>query len=65
MKLIIEIDVDCSDFSPTDAELFVLEADSAMGMFVEVGTPIDEDRTDGPYRVFRLTTEYFKVRKEN
>ena len=64
MKLIIELDVDASDFSPEDAQRFVDEAYEATGISVEVGRPIDDGHSDGPYRTDSLSTEYFKVRTE-
>jgi hypothetical protein len=66
MKIIIELNVDMSDFSPEDADRFISEAQEANGIHVEVGRPIDEDKyPEGPYRIDALNTEYFTVRKEN
>ena len=62
MKLVIELDVDASDFSDEDAQRFLNEAKEATGISVEVGRPIDDDNTDGPFRTDSLSTEYFKVR---
>ena len=64
MKLIIELDVDSSDFTPEDVERFQEEARQATGISVEVGRPFDEDHSDGPYVTDSLSTEYFKVRTE-
>jgi hypothetical protein len=64
MKIIIELNVDMSDFSREDAELFVKESLDATGVSVEVGRPLDEDSTDGPYRTYALSTEYFRVKIE-
>ena len=62
MKLIIELDVNASDFSEEEAKRFLLEAVDATGISVEVGRPIDDDHSDGPFRTDSLSTEYFKVR---
>ena len=61
MKLIIELDIDRSDFSEEDAQRFLTEADAATGISVEVGRPIEDEDSDGPSRVCSLTTEYFKT----
>lgn len=65
MKLIIELDVDTCDFSEEDANRFYMEAKEASGISVEVGRPIDDDHTDGPFRTDSLSAEYFSVRIEN
>jgi hypothetical protein len=64
MKLIIELDVESSDFSEEDAKRFVMEATEATGISVEVGRPIDDEHEDGPFRTDSLSTEYFKIRWE-
>lgn len=65
MKLVIELDIDSSDFSLEDAQRLVEEAREATGVSVEVGRPIDEAHSDGPFRTDSLSTEYFKMRLEN
>lgn len=62
MKLIIELDVNASDFSEQDAELFIREAEEATGINLEVGRPISEELE--VFRQYSLSTEYFKVRLE-
>lgn len=64
MKLVIELDIDASDFSLEDAQRLAEEARDATGISVEVGRPIDDEHSDGPYRIDSLHTEYFKVRLE-
>ena len=61
MKIVITLDIETSDFSQEDAERFMAEAKEATGISVEVGRPIDDKYTDGPYRTDSLSTEYFKV----
>lgn len=64
MKLIIELDVDASDFSDEDAETFLSEGNDASGITVEVSRLIDYDDAEGAYRTYSMSTEYFKVRIE-
>jgi hypothetical protein len=61
MKLIIELDIDNSDFSEGDVGMFMAEANSATGLTVEVGRPVEHA---GTFRTYTLSTEYFKVRTE-
>jgi hypothetical protein len=61
MKIVITLDIEASDFSQEDAERFMAEAKEATGISVEVGRPIDDKHTDGPFRMDSLSTEYFKV----
>jgi hypothetical protein len=61
MKLIIEIDVDASDFTEDDAAKFVEEAELATGLSVEVGRPISDEDLEVA-RMYTLGTEYFKCR---
>ena len=61
MKIVIELDVDASDFSTEDAKRFIEEAKDASGISVEVGRPIDDEHEDGPFRTDSLRTEYFKA----
>lgn len=63
MKLIIELNVDSSDFSHEDVDRFLAEAKDATGISIEVGRPIDEEHSDGPFRTDSLSTEYFKAWK--
>jgi len=62
MKIVIELDVDASDFSAEDAKRFVEEAKEATGISIEVGRPINDEHTDGPFRIDSLSTEYFKAK---
>ena len=62
MKLIIEIDVDSSDFDEMDADTLVKESKrKGACVRVEVGSPLGDK---GVSRFFDLASEYFKVRTE-
>lgn len=61
MKLILELDVDMSDFTELDAQIFLAEAKEASGITVEIGRPLSEEQSE-IVRSFSLSTEYFKAR---
>jgi hypothetical protein len=63
MKLIIEIDVDGSDFEEGDVDVLIKESQndrSSIG--VEIGTPVEGE--EGVFRFCRVSTSYYTIRKE-
>ena len=59
-KLIIELDIDLSDWEDSDIKSFLREAKYATGINVEIGRPVSEKHSEVS-RLFTLSTEYFKV----
>lgn len=62
-KLIIEMDIDSSDWEESDIKTFLKEAKNATGLEVMVGRSISEKQSD-VVRMKTLSTEYFTARVE-
>lgn len=61
MKLIVEMDVDQSDFGEEEVTEFIEEAAEAGGISLEVSRQIDPDNNGNAFRMMALSSEYFKV----